>query len=359
MFLKLGQLFLGRKSDVFGLDIGSRWVKVVKLRQDKHGCKVIGVAKQEIVQNERDKRRKKSRVVKVIRKCVKLARARTRYAVCSICGPEVAVRRFNFGPMPGEEISHAMLFEADQVCPFDTSQCVVDYQVIGNAGNHLASLETLEKADKTRGVFVAATAEAVSRKSELVRSASLSCVLMDVDGLALLNCYLGCEDLRPDQTIAIMDIGSSFTNLAILHPGVLPFVRDLSYAGDEIVRGVAADSELSRQSVRNILFGRQEAVTDFSAGLGKACGRLISDINETLRYYAVQEGSPVEKMFVCGGFARAKGFIELLNEQLPTEVLLWNPFRKIRLECSRQAVKALEENGPAFALAAGLAMRTI
>ena len=255
-----------------------------------------------------------------------------------------------------------MLFEADQVCPFDTSQCVVDYQLIGNAGNHLTSLETLEKADKTRGVFVAATAEAVSTKSELVRSASLSCVLMDVDGLALLNCYLGCEGLQPGQTIAIMDIGSSFTNLAILRPGALPFVRDLPYAGDEIVRGVAADSELSRQRVRNTLLGRQEAaeaVTDLSAGLGKACERLISDINETLRYYVTQEGSPVEKIFVCGGFARAKGFIELLSERLTTEVLLWNPFRKIPLECSRQAIKALEENGPAFALAAGLAMRTI
>ena len=50
-FLKLGRLFFGGKNDVFGLDIGSRWVKVVKLRQDERGYKVIGVAKQEIVQN--------------------------------------------------------------------------------------------------------------------------------------------------------------------------------------------------------------------------------------------------------------------------------------------------------------------
>ena len=35
-------------------------------------------------------------------------------------------------------------------------------------------------------------------------------------------------------------------------------------------------------------------------------------------------------MSVCGGFALAKGFVELLNRELPAEVVSWNPFEKMR-----------------------------
>lgn len=363
MFLELKRLFFRRKNEVFGLDVGTGYVKVVKLRQDESGYKIIGVARREIVKVGQDEgRRKSAGIAKTIRRCVKSAQVGTRYAVCSVSGPDVAVRRFNFPPLHTEEINNAMLFEADQVCPFDTAQSIVDYQLVPEMGSHLAAWGASGESDKICGVFVAAKAEAIEKKSYVAKSASLSCVLMDVDSLALLNCFLGCEQLQPDQTVAIMDIGSSFTNLAILRAGALPFVRDLSYAGDKIISAVAADSELSRGDVRDLLFNRQEktdVVDELSTRLEKACGKLVSDISETLRYYVAQEGMPVEKIFVCGGFAQAGGFVDLLAKHLPPQVVLWNPFDKIQCECGRRGVKLLKENGPAFALAAGLAMRTI
>jgi len=87
---------------------------------------------------------------------------------------------------------------------------------------------------------------------------------------------------------------------------------------------------------------------------------LIADVSETLRFYAASEKSkPVEKLFVCGGFATTGGFIELLSRRLGIEACLWNPFESTLCHTSDQYGDFLKEKGPAMAVAAGLAMRTI
>ena len=74
---------------------------------------------------------------------------------------------------------------------------------------------------------------------------------------------------------------------------------------------------------------------------------------------AQEKSGFVEKVFVCGGFSLVKGFVELLDNQLPTAAVLWNPFDKIAQDKHLQGKEVLKENGPAMAVAAGLAMRSI
>jgi Tfp pilus assembly PilM family ATPase len=93
--------------------------------------------------------------------------------------------------------------------------------------------------------------------------------------------------------------------------------------------------------------------------LEKYCRKLIVDVTETLRYYTAQEKSAVvEKIFVCG-FTPVKGFVELLDSRLPARTVLWNPFDKIPCDGDQNCRDVLKKNGPAMAVAAGLAMRSI
>jgi Tfp pilus assembly PilM family ATPase len=118
---------------------------------------------------------------------------------------------------------------------------------------------------------------------------------------------------------------------------------------------------MSTEDVRSILSGESKtAQTKLNDGLGKACQQLIVDVSNTLRYYATQEQSTrVEKIFVCGGFALTKGFVELLNSRFGVEAVLWNPFEKISCDTDQQFRDICGKKGPALAVAAGLAMRTV
>ncbi len=140
-----------------------------------------------------------------------------------------------------------------------------------------------------------------------------------------------------------------------------PFVRDMTFAGNDIIKQIAADESMSTEDVRSALSGESSTdKTDLSDSLGKACQQLIVDVTNTLRYYATQEQSTrVEKIFVCGGFALTKGFVELLNSRLGVETVLWNPLEKISSDTEPQFRDICGRKGPALAVATGLAMRTV
>lgn len=339
---------------VFGLDIGSFSVKIVQLRKDGQDWVVTAAGAAEIPDGmEEDKTRREINIVKAIRKCFGSAGIATKFAVYGVCGPEVAVRCFKFPALPNEEIHGAVTLEASQVCPFNIEEGAVDYQLIPN------------ETGSVTGVLVAATNKLIDKKNRLVQDAELNGTLVDADGLALLNCFTESEKNYTNKTIAILNVGSVFTTLAIIGNNSLPFVRDIAYAGNDIIEQVAAEHNLSREIVSGILAGSSDKDNGQTApqlgdSLARACKKLITDVTETLRYYAAQDKSTlVEKIFICGGFSLVEGFVELFNSNFPAPVVLWNPFEKMRCEADRTCMDVLQKNGPAMAVAAGLAMRSI
>lgn len=341
---------------VLGLDIGLSSIKAVSLQKDNGGYAVTACGLAQIPTNGDDGSRRKRlvNIVRTIRECLDMSGTKSGLAVCGVSGPEVAVRDFSFPAMPQEEIDGAVQLEASQACPFNTEDTTVDYQVISKSDDNIG------------GILVAATNALIKSKVYLANEASLNCVLMDVDGLALLNCFRQLEAHVPGQATAILNVGGSYTNLAIVSDDGWPFVRDMISVGDDIVRKMAAEKDLPPATIRQILSGNSEIdQSDYLQSLERASGKLVSDVAETLRYYNTQKrAEPLEKMFVCGDFALADGFIDVLNRQLPVETVLWNPFHKMRCDTGRDHRAMLQKNllqktGPAMAVAAGLAMRMI
>ena len=94
--------------------------------------------------------------------------------------------------------------------------------------------------------------------------------------------------------------------------------------------------------------------------LERASKKLVADVVSTLRYYNAQERSKViKKVFVCGGFALVKGFVEILNHNLSSEIVLWNPFDRVDCDPRQPCYAVFKNYGPALAVAAGLAVRSI
>ena len=335
------------KTEILGLDVGSFAVKAVRLNKNESGYSVTAAGITEIAASEEDSNHLNT--VSAIRECCGLAGGKTKLAVCGLSGPEVAVRDFEFPSLSAAEIDGAVLFEASQVCPFNAAESVVDYHLISNDD------------DKTSGILVAAMNTLVTDKVNLAKEAALKCVLMDVEGLALLNCYTNLAENSDESTIAILNVGGSHTTLVIMGDNGRPFVRDMTFAGNDIIKLIAADKGMSTNDVRSNLSGESKITkTELNESLGKACKQLIVDVSNTLRYYATQEQSTrVEKIYVCGGFALASGFIELLNNKFGIEAVLWNPFEKIRCDTDSQFRDICAKKGPALAVAAGLAMRSV
>jgi type IV pilus assembly protein PilM len=335
------------KTEILGLDIGSFAVKAVRLNKDESGYSIAAAGIVEIAVNEQTDNDLST--ITAIHECFEKIGSRSKMVVCGLSGPEVAVRDFEFPMLAASEVEGAVLFEASQVCPFNPADSTVDYHLITN------------DEDKTGGVLVAATNTLITDKVDLTKEAALKCVLMDVEGLALLNCYSGLNDNSENSTIAILNVGNFCTTLAIMGSNGRPFIRDMTFAGKDIINQIATEKNMPTQKVKKILSDDStKAPTELNDDLGRACSKLAVDVSNTLRYYATQEQTkPVKKIFVCGGFALINGFVELLNSRLGVEVVLWNPFEKIRGDIEPQFAQICARKGPALAVAAGLAMRSV
>ena len=347
-----------RKNEVIGLDIGSYAVKIVALHKDDTGYTIAGANITEIIQTETDSDDQRAYITKAIRDCSRGAGTKSKLAVCGVSGPDVAVRDFEFPSLPDDEIFGAVRLEASQICPFNTADSAIDYQLVQETDEQ-------DSENKTQGVLVAATNTLVKSKVQYAKDSHLHCVLMDVNGLALLNCFNElAEENEKSQTgygTAILNVGASHTTLAIMAENGRPFIRDLTFAGNDIIEQIAIDRKMTIEAVQQMLYEDTElSRAELNNSMKKACGKLFADVSETLRFYTAQaQLKRIDKILACGGFSLTKGFVNLLSNQTGIETMLWNPLEKIYTGKNKTQKEIIAKNGPAMVIAAGLAMRSI
>ena len=346
---------LGRR-DIVGLDVGSYAVKAVQLRKSAKGWFVYAGAISEIggEKGSMTPSRQETSTVRAILDCIRLSGVKTHYAVCSLGGTEIAIRNFDFPLLPEDELETAVLLEARQVCPFTTTDLAVDYHLIPNG------------TERSRGYLVAATNKQVKNIARLAKKARLNCAMIDADALALLNCFMEVEQPGPDHGTAILNIGNNHTTMVIEGRNGWPFVRSLSYAAEDVIKQIAQEHDTKPASVKKMLSDETEEVpSEIYESLMKFTEEFVRDIEKTLLYFSTQENSfDIRKILICGGASLYQEIVKLLNQMMPLEAVLWNPFEKMKCHGVRNhkgilLKNVLKKNGPAMAIAAGLAMRTI
>ena len=342
------------RDEVIGLDIGPSSIKVIRLRRCGDKVIISGGGKVEISQySVSSSENKIARTVEAICKCVDLCGCRSNRAVCAVDAPDVAVRSFCFDPMPPEDTGYSILMEAEHISPTDMDHTVVDYQLVGG----------YEECREIKGMLAAARSDAIMDKCHLAEKANLHTVLVDVDSLALINCFTRfCKADKTDVT-AIVNLGDLWTNLAVVGGDRLPFIRTISYAGNEIMRTVASVCGVSTPEVQSILFQENvlhEKYNPVRESFLLRLSEIVPEINETLRYCQARERNcSVERVLLCGDFAVIDGVVDLFGERLSQRVDLWNPVKVAGLSTSITNRDELEKQGPGMAIALGLSMRAI
>lgn len=350
-----------QKIELAGLDIGTAAVKLVHLTKTAGKYTLVSAVAESVAPCADDTDQQRQHCLKAVKTCLQKADFRNKSIVCGVSGPEVVVRGFTFPPIPDTAVEQAVRMEAQQVCPLDISQSVLDYQLIETAEDEKPAGPS--KAQPRRGVIAVGTKQIIQQRSDLLTEAGAKAVMVDVNALAMLNCLNELQLLDARETAAVIDIGSTLTNVVIYGSDGLPFVRDINKAGLDIIQQVSR--ELNRPDTDVLqMFTQAQAGGQLDdrvlLALNNAIAPLANAVNETLRFYSFQEKqSRVDRIFLCGGFALIETLVEFLTDAMSVPVELLNPFMHMPCESSSNEQQALIKNGPVYATAAGLAMRTL
>jgi len=329
-----------KPKDSFAVDIGASSVKIAYLRPAGNRFTLVKYGVLPIAENSADLAPSDRRSISTTRLGEFLAREKilTKNVVSSVSGNQVIVRYVRFPKLGREELLKTIQFEAEPYIPFDIRDVFLGFHVIGDVVE--------EGQKKMETILVASKKEVVQAKLDILNDLNLRPIIIDLDAFAIKNAYELSIDPTIPETVMIINIGASTTNICIVENNVPRVVRDIFIAGNAyskaIQRAVGCDyktaEELkarysilvtSEEKERTLAENHKEAL-QLSNAVTPVTKDLLGEIQRSLDFYISQNTErSVNRVLLCGGGAMLKGLDQYLHTELRIPVEIFNPAAKL------------------------------
>ncbi len=352
----MGFSFL-RQKELIGLDIGSGAIKLVQLKKSGRGYQLekFGIKELDPEWIVDGAINNPGKVASEIKALVEEQKVQVKNVALSVSGHSVIVKRIQLPMMTEDELAESIQWEAEQHIPFDIKDVNMDYHVLGK-------IEDQEGPAQIDVALVAVKKDKLQEYTELVTSAGLTPVVVDVDAFTLGNMYEANYGIKEDEVIALINIGASVMNINILKGGNFAFTRDISIGGNRygetIQRELNVDHDAAERAKRT---GQMEHI-DPEALLSIIHSLNVEVASEIIRSFDYFKTSSmnknIDRIFIGGGASKLPDLLSQISEKsgLPVEVV--NPFKKVQIQGKQFDLDFIEEIAPLAAVGVGLAMRS-
>ncbi len=314
------------------IDIGSHYIKIVEGYSKKNRFVVRNAG---IIRNpapyahlnlNENQQRQFANFLKNFLKDIKIRRRET---VCGISGESLVIHYFDVPDIPDNEIKSSVELELLQVVPGGIEKLEYDYHIFPFSNPPRRTI-LVAGVPKTRCDFYVST----------LLISGLHPIIMDIDGLALANCYLTLNDKTQDTT-AILNIGARYTNLAIIESGGFVFIRDIDFGGDRITSQIArlksvsiSDAEQMKKDFRfqnEVQKIVQESIQDS-----------LQEILTSLRYFETRINRKVERFLLTGGSSLLPGILTMIEDGIGVSGEIWQPMKGLFENCRTAEPQCVE-----------------
>ncbi len=378
----------GGGKQVVGLDVGSHQVKAVQLRKSGNKLELTRLGVADVFPNgDRTASQGADPLqlkVAAIQRAINTGKITARYSVSAVSGESIIVRYIQLPDMPEADLKNALRWEAEEYIPFSIDEVNLDSVILGPSA-------TVGKVDV---LLVSARKDLVAEHVELVRAASLTPVVVDVEGFAFLNSFEINYTPTPQDCVCLVHIGAEFTNINVYVNNTSRFSRDISVAGNQITQAIAQktgtnfsraeqikyavgalapsldDEETGENELISTIRGTVERITGSDLGddspestaaraSQNILQQLVNEIRRSIQFFEQQSGGQmIQRVIVGGGSARLKNLPQYLQSELDLSVELFDPLRNISVSKDVDS-NLLEEHRLQLGAGIGLALRKV
>ena len=349
-----------------GIDLQPHSAKMVQLHFGPKGTSVVGytsVTFEESLLQIEDQT--PECIVNALKGAVRSAGFSGRRAVITLPPNKVDVRTLTLAGSD-DDLGKMLRWEAESYLHFDVADATLDYVKLGevNVGN-----------EKRWEVLVAAVGKPyVHGLLELFAKAGVFVKVADIVPMALSR--LGSHVARElDVPVSMIDIGRTTSVAVILNKGDLRLARTIPRGGEEFTSRIMSsldvdhgEAELLKKEygtgvpTHGVQFGSdQELVTktEVAGTIHEILRHELEEIGDELqklfRYFATQrKGMPVGRGYLCGGSGRMNGLDTFLSERIGVQIDTLPALSDLFQNAPRD-----DEFGPEYAVAVGLALRSV
>jgi type IV pilus assembly protein PilM len=357
--VKFGLSGFGPKSMV-GLDIGSSTVKAVEISMKGRGSDFelthLGVAKlphEAIVQGAF---LNSSAISDSIREAMENGKIKSKNVASAVCGHSVIVKKVSLPVMSRDELDEQIRWEAEQYIPFDVNEVNLDFQIL-DPENAEGQMDVL---------LVAAKKDLIDDYVQVISEAGLVASTIDVAAFAVENAFEANYDVKPDEAVALVNIGAQVVNINIVLDGAPVFTRDITTAGNQYTEEIQKALTISFEEAERLKLGgkqsdeSQEVVPEeVDQAMQSVTDTVIGEISRSLDFFsATAADNRIERVLLSGGSSRVAGFENTFHERTGLPVELLNPLARMQSN-SKFDPEYLEELAPGLGVSLGLAMRRV
>ncbi len=348
-------MLFGKKNHLVGLDIGSRTIKAGEVVESKKGLvlKRFGMIDIPPGAIEDGSINDADAVVEAIKQLYKTYGFRENNVAVSIGGYSVIVKKINVQNMPEEQLQETIQFEAEQYIPFDISDVNLDFQILGESEHNPNQMSVF---------LVAAKKDMVHEYINLINTAGLNPVIIDVEAFALQNVF---EMNYPDEieNIALIDIGAAKTSLNIIKESASVFMRDVALGCAQINHKISSMIGCSIEEAELLKYGEQPdkiSTEDLNGIITSVVSDWCTEIRRALDFfYSTYPEDQITRIVLSGGGANISEFRQLLATETSAKVEIVNPFQALVVDSNAFEPAYIDQISPQAAICMGLSIRRV
>lgn len=178
----------------------------------------------------------------------------------------------------------------------------------------------------------------------------------EVSSLAAFSCY---SDVYGDETSdgcdLVMEIGENVTLLGLFVKKRPLVIRQFAESFSTAKKAVMRDFQTDENTARDIILSGQ---VDISGTIHSAMGSILRQAGIAVDFTERRTGARLQRILVCGGFARNPGLRAEIRSALTLEPILIDPWKNMKVLPDAISAAA-KDSGACFAAATACAIASL
>lgn len=337
-----------------GLDIGSSSVKAVQINTSKRGMELVAfgiepLLPQTIVDGTI---MDQGAVADAIRSLWGRLHLRQKDVAIAIAGSSVMIKKISVPPMTKNELAEQIPYEAEHHIPFARADVELDYEVVNtqNAGGQMEL------------ILVAAKKEVVHDYAGVVREAGLNPQVVDVAAFSSQNAFEVNYGLGPGETVVLVNVGASISNINIIRGSTSLFTRDVIIGGNAFTEEIQKQLSVTQEEAEAYKVGGSAdehgvVPQEVERILGSVAEVMAGELQRSLDFFlATTADTDVSKVCLAGGTAKVSALHRAIERRSRLSVEVVDSWRRVAID-PRLDSGYLHAHSPEALVGLGLALR--
>lgn len=356
----LDSLFKKKEKSVLGVDIGSSSLKVVQLRKERgqavletygelalgpYGGSEVGQATNLSAEQ----------ITETLRDLLREAKVTTK-----TCGVSIPYARslLTLVTLPyrkdPDEQKTVIELEARKYIPVPVSEVQLDWFIVPRPEESSVTASGGKPAHQTIDVLlVAVHNDELALLQNIVTNVGLTASFYEIEIFSTIRAVVD-EQVRP---VMVIDIGAASTKTYVIEHGVVALSHAINTGSQEITRAISVSGNMPIKQAEALK--KQVGLSDekMLEGSEVVFSRIFSEARRVLVQFETARKKPITAIVLTGGGGVTKALGEYAKKAFSIDVYVANPFMKTEAPAFMRPI--LEEIGPEFAVAVGLALRKL